>query len=100
MLTQPACAAIVASEEPAVVRVIMADDWANAPVVREVIDAFERDHDARVQMQAAPFSQIPQLVASAQRLEQPFDLAHWHAFAAAAAGLAQPLDEAWARAGL
>jgi multiple sugar transport system substrate-binding protein len=87
--------------DPVVLRVIMADDWATAPVVREVIDDFERDHEAvRVQVQGAPFSQIPDLVASGTSLEQPYDLAHWHAFAAAAAGLAEPLDEQWEEAGL
>ncbi|GGI09715.1 extracellular solute-binding protein [Egicoccus halophilus] len=95
------CAASAVPSEPTLVRVIMADDWASAPAVREVIDEFEREHDrVRVQVQAVPFSQIPDLVASAQRLEQPYDLAHWHAFAAAAAGLATPLDERWEEAGL
>jgi multiple sugar transport system substrate-binding protein len=96
-----ACAATAAPAEPAVLRVVMADDWATAPVVREVVDDFERDHQGvRVQMQAAPFSQIPELVASGQALGQPYDLAHWHAFAAAAADLAEPLDAQWEAAGL
>lgn len=95
------CSAVAAPLEPAFVRVIMADDWASAPAVREVFDQFERDHDnVRVQVQAVPFSQIPELVASARELEQPYDLAHWHAFAAAATGLAEPLGEEWAAAGL
>ena len=50
--------------------------------------------------QAVPFSQIPDLVRNAAELGQPFDLAHWHAFAAAAAGLAEPLDDLWEAAGL
>jgi multiple sugar transport system substrate-binding protein len=96
-----ACGASPAPNEPALLRVVMADDWATAPVVREVIDDFERDHDGvRVQVQGAPFSQIPELVASGMTLEQPYDLAHWHAFAAAAAGLAEPLDDRWEEAGL
>jgi multiple sugar transport system substrate-binding protein len=87
--------------DPAVLRVVMADDWATAPVVREVVDDFERDHPGvRVQMQAAPFSRIPELVAAGTGAEQPYDLAHWHAFAAAAAGLAEPLDDRWEAAGL
>jgi multiple sugar transport system substrate-binding protein len=95
------CGAAAAPGEPRVVRVILADDWASAPVVREVFDEFERDHDrVRVQVQAVPFSQTLELVASAQALDQPHDLAHWHAFAAAAAGLAQPLGDAWEAAGL
>jgi multiple sugar transport system substrate-binding protein len=91
--------------EPVVLRVIMADDWASAPAVRDVIDEFERqradgDQRVRVQIQGAPFSQIPDLVRSAIELGQSHDLAHWHAFAAAAAGLAEPLDERWSAAGL
>jgi multiple sugar transport system substrate-binding protein len=96
-----ACAATPPSADPVLLRVVMADDWATAPAVREVIDDFERHHDhVRVQVQGAPFSQIPELVASGASLEQPYDLAHWHAFAAAAAGLAEPLDEHWETTGL
>jgi multiple sugar transport system substrate-binding protein len=96
-----ACAASAPATEPVLLRVVMADDWATAPAVREVVDDFERDNDGvRVQIQGAPFSQIPELVASGTSLEQPYDVAHWHAFAAAAAGLAEPLDEQWDLAGL
>ncbi len=95
------CAAAAPSGEPTTLRVIMADDWASAPVVGEVIDAFERDHPGvRVQVQGSPFSQIPELVEAARELEQPYDLAHWHAFAAAAADLAVPVDELWEAEGL
>jgi multiple sugar transport system substrate-binding protein len=80
--------------------VVMADDWETAPVVRQVVRDFERDREVRVQIQAAPFSQIPDLVRNAIDLGDPFDLAHWHAFAAAADGLAEPLDAQWDEAGL
>jgi multiple sugar transport system substrate-binding protein len=80
--------------------VVMADDWESAPVVRQVVRDFERDREVRVQIQAAPFSQIPDLVKNAIDIGDPFDLAHWHAFAAAADGLAEPLDAKWDEAGL
>jgi multiple sugar transport system substrate-binding protein len=80
--------------------VVMADDWESAPIVRQVIRDFEREHEVRVQVQATPFSQIPDLVRNAIDLGDPFDLAHWHAFAAAADDLAEPLDEQWEAAGL
>jgi multiple sugar transport system substrate-binding protein len=80
--------------------VVMADDWETAPVVRQVVRDFERDHEVRVQIQATPFSQIPDLVRNAIDLGDPFDLAHWHAFAAAADELAEPLDAQWDEAGL
>jgi hypothetical protein len=46
-------------------------------------------------VQSAPFSQIPDLASSGVELGQPHDLVHWHAFAAAAAGFAQPIDDLW-----
>ena len=96
-----ACAPSAATQEARTLRVVLADDWARAPVISEVVTTFEQDHPGvRVQVQASPFSQIPDLVATAGELDQPYDLAQWHAFAAAAAGLAQPLDDRWEAAGL
>jgi multiple sugar transport system substrate-binding protein len=96
-----ACAAPPISQQPSPMRVAMADDWASAPVVGEVIDDFQRDHpEVRVEVQASPFSQIPDVVASSLEVDQPYDLAHWHAFAAAAQGLAQPLDGLWEEHGI
>jgi multiple sugar transport system substrate-binding protein len=96
-----ACTAAASSDDPVVLRVAMADDWASAPVVTDVIDEFEEDHpNVRVEVQPSPFSQIPDLVRSGLELDQSYDLAHWHAFAAAAAGLARPVDEHWERHGL
>lgn len=95
------CAAAPAPVDPILLRVVMADDWASAPVVGQVIDGFERDNPGvRVQVQPSPFSQIPDLVNAANDLGQPYALAHWHAFAAAAAGTAQPLDDLWDDEGL
>jgi multiple sugar transport system substrate-binding protein len=96
-----ACTTAAAPPAPTVLRVVMADDWASAPIVTEVIAAFEREHEGvRVQLQGSPFSQIPDVISSAVELGQPHDLAHWHAFAAAAAGLAEPIDDLWDDAGL
>jgi multiple sugar transport system substrate-binding protein len=100
-LVAAGCAATAPAGEPTTLRVIMADDWASAPVVGDVIDGFEQDHPGvRVQVQGSPFSQIPELVEAARELGQPYDLAHWHAFAAAAADLAEPVDELWEAEGL
>jgi multiple sugar transport system substrate-binding protein len=94
------CSAAQATSRPVTLDVVMADDWETAPAVREVVREFEREHDVRVQIQAAPFSQIPDLVRNAIDLGEPFDLAHWHAFAAAADEIAEPLDDLWDEAGL
>ncbi len=94
------CAAGSVAAPPPTLTVVLADDWESAPTVRQVVRDFEREHGVRVQVQAAPFSQIPDLVRNAHDLGDPFDLAHWHAFAAAADGLAEPLDDRWRDAGL
>jgi multiple sugar transport system substrate-binding protein len=94
------CSAAQATSSPVTLDVVMADDWETAPAVREIVRDFEREHGVRVQVQAAPFSQIPDLVRNAIDLGEPFDLAHWHAFAAAADGIAEPLDDLWEEAGL
>ena len=96
-----ACTGPVASSEPVTLRVVMADDWASAPLIGAAIEDFEREHeDVRVQLHGSPFSQIPELVEAAGELDQPYDLAHWHAFAAAAAGFADPVDDLWEASGL
>lgn len=100
-LLAAACAAAPPRDANRTLSVVMADDWASAPVVGEVIAEFERAHEGlRVQLQPAPFSQIADLVRTASELGDPYDVAHWHAFAAGAAGLAQPLDDLWEQAGL
>lgn len=96
-----ACTPASSGEEPVVLRVAMADDWASAPAVIDVVTDFEQDHPhVRVEIQDSPFSRIPDLVRSGLERDHSYDLAHWHAFAAAAADLARPLDELWKRHGL
>ncbi len=96
------CLASTDFDEPITMRVVLADDWAGAPAVREVIDEFERDAEGRilVELEGVPFSQIADRVAADRDLGRPYDLAHWHAFAAAASGLAEPVDDLWEAAGL
>lgn len=96
------CLAPADLDEPVTMRVVLADDWAGAPAVREVIEAFERDADQRVvvDLEGVPFSQIADRVAADRDLGRPHDLAQWHAFAAAAAGLAEPIDDLWEVGGL
>jgi multiple sugar transport system substrate-binding protein len=101
LLLLGACTPASSDEEPVLLRVAMADDWASAPAVTDVIAAFEDEYPhVRVEVQDSPFSQIPDLVRSGQELDHPYDLAHWHAFAAAGAEMAQPVDHLWERYGL
>lgn len=95
------CSSAPAPPEPQVLRVIMADDWASSPAFRSVVADFEAANEqVEVRVEAVPFSQVPDLTRNASDLGQPYDLAHWHAFSAAAAGIAEPLDDQWEQRGL
>jgi hypothetical protein len=78
----------------------MADDWASAPIVGEVVDEFERATGADGPGAERPVLADPRSGPVRGGARQPHDVVHWHAFAAAAAGLAQPVDDLWGDAGL
>lgn len=82
--------------EQVVLDVLMADDWAGTDAVLDVVRGFEADNPGvRVDLVGRPFSQILDDVAAAAAAGQPVDVAHHHAFAAGAIGLAEPLDDRW-----
>lgn len=85
------------ADEITILRVRLADDWASTDPVIDAIRQFERSHpDVRVQIRGVPFSQIPEDVrTSIDSGQTPVDVAQWHAFAAGARGLAEPLDDLW-----
>lgn len=77
-------------------RVVMADDWAQTDAVLDAVRAFEDAHEGvTVDLQGVPFSQIPDTVRAAAQTDSPIDVAHWHAFAAGAQGIAADLDQQW-----
>ncbi len=77
---------------PTTLRVMMTDDWATPPVLDAVRD-FEGSHPrVRVIMDKAP---IKGMLDSIKGSSSPPDVVQGHAFAAAAQGLAQPLDDLW-----
>jgi multiple sugar transport system substrate-binding protein len=86
-------------EDPDVVRlrVLMADDWADTDEVIDVVRTFERDNPGVVvSVIPRPFSQILDDLASEVAAGRPPDVVHQHVYAAAARGLAEPLDDLWA----
>lgn len=92
------CATTSAEGRDVILNVVMADDWAQTPAVVDVIRRFERAHPhVRVDVRPVPFSQIPDSVLASMDSDEVVDVAHWHPFAAAARGLAQPLDSQWAQ---
>lgn len=89
------------ADEPEVLRVIMADDWVVAPAVVDAVSAFEAAHPGlRVVLQDAPFSQIPDLAASASASGRPYDVIHQHAFGLAETGQAQAVTDLWEEHGI
>lgn len=92
-----ACAGSAAAPAPtASLDVVLADDWADTQVVADAVADFESTHPGvRVNLLGVPFPQIPSAVQAAEDAGTPFDVAQWHAFAAAARDLAQPVDDLW-----
>ncbi|MDP8930508.1 MAG: extracellular solute-binding protein, partial [Actinomycetota bacterium] len=79
-----------------VLQVLLADDWVTVDAVIHAVRTFERDHPGvRVQISGAQFSHIPDMALTGGRAGDPVDVAQWHAFAAGARGLAEPLDDLW-----
>lgn len=77
-------------------RVVLADDWAATVPVDEAVRAFEAAHrGVRVEIDGLPFGDIAAAVDAASQSGAPYDLAHWHAFAAGARGLSQPVSDLW-----
>lgn len=103
-LTTAVCALLVActgvndtAAERTTLNVVMADDWAGTAAITDAVRDFERAHeDVRVHVHGFPFSQIPDVIAARSETDDPIDLAHWHAFAAAGRELAEPIDDLWA----
>lgn len=81
---------------PTVLEVVMADDWAGAPAVVDAIRDFEAEHpDLRVRVRPVQFEFMNETVRQEVRTGDAPDVVQWHAFAAGAQGLAEPLDDLW-----
>jgi ABC-type glycerol-3-phosphate transport system substrate-binding protein len=96
MLIAAACSSKPATKQTTLLRVLMTDDWVTPPFV-DAVRSFERDHpDVRVVVERGPIRQMPDAVRAGISSGAPPDVVQGHAFAAAAQGLAQPLDDLWA----
>jgi multiple sugar transport system substrate-binding protein len=82
--------------EPTTLQVVISDDWARAPAFLDAVREFEASRaDIRVEVQSMLFEDIAEAVRSAISRGSPPDVAQWHAFAAGAEGMAEPLDDVW-----
>lgn len=91
-----ACSAGASRSDSRTLQVLMADDWARVGPVTDAVRDFERSHPGlRITVEGMPFAQIDDAVRMAVGSGSPPDVVQWHAFAAAAQGLAEPLDDLW-----
>jgi ABC-type glycerol-3-phosphate transport system substrate-binding protein len=83
---------------PTTLRVMMTDDWVTPPFLDAVRD-FEKAHsDVRVSLDKAPIKGMLEAIKGGVANGNAPDVVQAHAFSAAAQGLAEPLDDLWAKA--
>lgn len=76
--------------------VLLADDWASAPAVADAVTDFEQEHGVRVMVRGAKFGQLSEFMIADRSGPRDIDVSQWHAFAAGAIGLAQPVTQRFA----
>lgn len=103
LLLVAACSAPAPAPESAPVRlrVLMTDDWGDRPAFLAAVRDFEEQHDGvRVDIDKLPIRNMAEAVRGQIAARDPVDVVQWHAYAAGAQGLAEPLDELWEEAGM
>lgn len=83
--------------EPVVnLKILMTDDWAETLPFLAAVQEFEQVNPrVRVQIEKQPIRLMSQIVTSRVENGNPPDVVQWHAFAAGAQGLAEPLEDLW-----
>lgn len=92
-----ACAPGARTAEPTTLHVLMTDDWVTPPYIAAVRD-FERAHPGvSVATDKTPIRVMRDTVSADIAENNSPDVVQYHAFAAGAQGLAQPVDDLWQR---
>jgi multiple sugar transport system substrate-binding protein len=94
LLLCAACSTPSDPEPARTLRVMMTDDWATPPVLDAIRDFEGANPRVRVVMDKAP---IKGMLDAIKGSASPPDVVQGHAFAAAARGIAQPLDDLWSK---
>lgn len=90
------CSVTAGSGSRTILRVVMANDWAGTPPVIDAVRAFEAAHrGVRVEIEDVYFEFMAEKVRSDIAGGVPPDVVQWHAFAAGAQGMAEPMDRFW-----
>lgn len=91
-----ACGGETQTRIPTVLRVVMTDDWARTRPFLDAVKDFERARPrVRVSVEAMSIRNVADTVRAGISARTPPDVAQYHGFAAAAQGLAAPLDDVW-----
>ncbi|CAN5851282.1 extracellular solute-binding protein [soil metagenome] len=86
---------------PTRLRVLMTDDWGSRPAFLAAVRDFEARHQGvRVEVEKLPIRNMAESVRGQVDSGDPVDLVQWHAYAAGAQGLAEPVDDLWERSGM
>jgi ABC-type glycerol-3-phosphate transport system substrate-binding protein len=84
------------AETPITLRVWMADDYAGQAPIRDLVADFERAYpNIKVELTGYVWQDMASKVRLAISQGTPPDVAHQHAFAMGAQGMAAPLDDLW-----
>jgi multiple sugar transport system substrate-binding protein len=103
VLILPACSPLQldAEDTPVILKVLMTDDWGSRPAFLAAVRDFEAGHDGvLVEVEKLPIRNMAETVRAQVDAGEPADLVQWHAYAAGAQGLAEPLEDLWRKAGM
>jgi len=90
-----------ADQPPTRLRILMTDDWADRPAFLAAVADFEKRHrSVRVEIEDLPIRNMAAAVRAQVDQGEPPDVVQWHAYAAGAQGIAEPVDDLWERAGI
>lgn len=84
------------TENPITLRVWMAADYANQAPIIDLVNAFQQAYpNIKIELTGYDWQQMSDKVRLAISQGAPPDVAHQHAFAMGAQGMAEPLDDLW-----
>lgn len=86
---------------PTRLRILMTDDWGSRPAFLAAVRDFESSNEGvRVDVLKLPIRNMAEAVRGQVADGDPVDLVQWHAYAAGAQGLAEPVEDLWKSSGM
>ncbi|MGH9280249.1 MAG: extracellular solute-binding protein [Acidimicrobiales bacterium] len=96
-LVATACGSSQPEAPTTVLKVVMTDDWVTAPFI-DAVREFERLHpDAQIAIERSAIGRMSDVVRAGISSGAPPDVIQGHATTGAGQGLAQPVDDLWAK---